>query len=246
MPQSNVYRRRQIMLAQDRGEKLIARAIQPVLDVRYKALSRELRQGNLRKRLKKFGGDYEKAKIPDDKKKWRVFFRETLQNSIREAGNITWAVEQSYFQSRGFPPIIMTAEVLQQYFARSDTRITGITQNMEIHINDMIARWFNTDAGLPELIEQLSGLFNENKATLIATTETRYVASEVALNTMSTYNIERWQWDAFDDGRTCETCMDLMVQSRSVPFYRGDPMPPDPSHPGCRCGVYYVGVDVTV
>lgn len=248
MPQSNVYRRRQLIAVARRGEASIEQAILPVLQARFKGLSRELRQGNLRKTLKKFDGDYEKArrrKVPDDRRSWSSFFRETLRNSITEAGWQALDVEQKFFGSYGYEPLrIDRAEVFQNYLERSDTRITNIGIDTEKAVQDVISEWFNTEESLPDLIERLMQFFDEKRAKLIATTEMAYVASAAAQEMMRHHKIRLWQWDAFQDGITCDTCLDLMEQSKQTPFQYGDPMPPDPSHPNCRCGVYFVGVDI--
>lgn len=246
---SNVYRRQQLAIARRKGEGIVEQAILPVLQARYRSLGRELRRSNLRKRLKKVEGDFaelSKAEIPDDKRKWQKLFREILRKSILESGSLSWEVEQKYFASHGFSPLrILPADALQAYLTRADeTRISDIAEETETRVNRVVADWYNTEETLPQLIDRLGQFFDDNRARLIATTETAYIASRAALNMMSEYDIQRWTWDALQDAHTCDLCMSLMVQSQAKPFQRGDPMPPDISHPACRCGVYFLGVDV--
>jgi uncharacterized CHY-type Zn-finger protein len=198
--------------------------------------------------LKKHGVELFKTDpYPDTWKGWNKYFRETLQNSVEDGAGYLWTAEQKYWNSYGYDPFrIPIGEVITDYMARGDTRITNIGIDTEIKVNQIISDWFNTDAGLPDLIAQLSQYFSPERAALIATTEMAYVASAVSYNQMKQYGIERWQWDAFNDAVVCDLCLDLMAQSKQKPFTLDDPMPPDPSHPRCRCGVYYVGVDVQI
>ncbi len=245
MPQSAVYRRRQIDNAKLKGERIVQKEILPVLQSRYKSLSRELRQSNLRKKLKKDGAYFEKAQ--PTWQSWANLFEKTLVNSLSDGAGFVWDAETRYFTSMNYPTFpFHSGEVLAQYQARVGTQITNIAANTEVYVNQAITDWYKTDAGLPELIGMLETFFSSTRAELIAATEMAYVASEVAYGMMDNYNIELWTWDAFQDAVTCDICFDLMEQSKANPFTRNDPMPPDPSHPKCRCGVYFLGVDVNV
>ncbi len=243
--QGAVYRRRQINTARTQGEQRIERAVLPVLQARYRALSRELRRGNLRKRLLKNGGQLLKQGEADTWDKWEVFFTEILTNTLTDSAGYVWDAEQRYFISNGLQPYrIDYKDVITRYQMRMPRNISNIAEHTERDVNKAIADWFNTDRGLPDLIRDLEQYFSPSRAELIATTEMAYVSSTIADMMMAEYHIQEWQWDAFQDGVTCELCFSLMEQSKLHPFRRGDPMPPDPSHPRCRCGVYYIGVDV--
>lgn len=248
MPQSATYRRRQLDLARTRGEQLVERDILPVLQARYRALSRELRQGNLRKRLKKSGGILLRKEGETEQSTWDAWiaqFENALTAALADGAGFIWDVDVRYFASFNYPTFpFNAAQLIAAYRRRLGTQITNIGGNTEVYVNQAIADWYKTDAGLPELIGMLEQFFSPARARLIAVTEMAYVASQVAHDMMVKYGITQWQWDAFLDGVTCDLCLDLMAQSKKKPFGIDDPMPPDPSHPGCRCGVYFIGVDV--
>lgn len=246
--QSNVFRRRQIDQAKRKGEPDIAKAVYPLFQQQLKWVTRDLRKGNLRHRLKKNDGVlYKAGAYPDNWMAWRTMFKDTLRGAVKDGAGFLWTAEQKYFASYGYDPMrIDMADVIDNYMLRGDTRITDIDMYTEAQVNRIVADWYNTDAGLPDLIAQLSNIFGETRAEMIASTEMAYVASTIAVQQMNQYGITNWYWDAFDDGVTCEVCLDLMAQSKANPFTLSDPMPPDISHPRCRCGVYYVGVDVQI
>lgn len=244
MSQSAVYRRRQIDNAKRKGENLVKAELLPVLQSRYKSLSRELRQGNLRKRLHKDELTLQKA-AGDTWKSWFGLFDKTLKKSLGTGAGYLWDTETKYFVSMNYPTFPFKADdVLDAYQARVGTQITNISANTETYVNQAITDWYKTDQGLPDLIGMLEQFFSPARAELIATTEMAYVASQVSLEMMNNYDIEYWQWDAFNEERTCDECMDLMAQSKQKPFTKDDPMPPQ--HPACRCGTYWIGVDVNI
>jgi hypothetical protein len=243
---SAVYRRRQIMKARTGGEREVKRAIYPLMQKQFKAIERELRKANLRKRIKKARAT-DMTGLLSGWATWEALFSQTLKNALDLGSLGVWTTEAEYFKATGDrSPRITRREVLDNYFDRSDTRITDISNTTEKAVNDAIAKWYNTEAGLPELIAILERWFDPARAELIATTEMAYVASAYAYNMMQDFGIKKWQWDAFQDGVTCDLCLDLMEQSKQTPFDVDDPMPPDPSHPNCRCGVYFIGVDVPI
>jgi len=241
---SEVYRRNRLNGARHRGENLIAQTIQPVLSARYKTISRDLRRANLRKRLAKSDGLYKlEDSDVDTWNSWGSLFSENLKNSISEAGDHVLDVETQFFSSRGYQDLWYDpADIFRSYLANARTgkRIADISLGTQIKVNKAIADWFNTDAGLPELIKSLEKYFSPARAELIAITEMAYVASDTALQMMKNYAIQEWQWDAFNDGVTCDICLGLMEQSKIKPFSMSDPMPPHASHPRCRCGVFFI------
>ena len=244
--QGAVYRRQQINSARRQGEQAIERAILPAFQARYKIFSRELRRGNLRKRLSKTDGQL--FKVEEDAEtwdRWEIYFTEVLKNSIIGSTPWVWNAEQSFFRSNGYEPFrIDPQDVLAQYQMRMRRNLGDIAANTKRDVERAVVTWYNSPRGLPDLIRDLEQYFSPSRASLIGTTEMAYVSSTVADLMMGQYGIQLWQWDAFQDGVTCPLCFSLMEQSRQTPFRRGDPMPPDPSHPRCRCGVYFIGIDV--
>ena len=238
LPMRNTTRRNKIRAAQSEGRAKIMRAVLPLLKRRYAALKRELRRANLRKRLAKMDGLY---KDDVDDNAWDDWI-DAFTNALRDAlefgiGNI-WAVETEFFATRGKTAQgqLDWREVVDNYETRTGIKIKNIGTDTLTSTQKMIAEWYKTDAGLPELIEKLTPLFGEARAELIAYTEMSFVASEVFLQTMKAYGIGLWNWDAEPDA-CAEICQPIAAEN---PYKVGDEMPPEKSHPKCMCGCVYL------
>jgi len=72
--------------------------------------------------------------------------------------------------------------------------------------------------------------FTKFEANRIARTETARVATEGSRRGMKEYGIERVEWDATLERRTCPVCASL--HGKKFPI---DNAPPLPRHPFCRC-----------
>src|SRR5581483_4461686 len=221
-------RRRLLNSAVARAEKEVKTAVLRLLERRYKALKRELRRANLRKRLLKTDGILQK----DDGgwQDWIDEFTNTVQETI--AGVVKWVadVESRYWASRGKPVINFDPyKVVDDYQARIGRNIRDIPHDTLSDVQQAISDWYKTDKGLPELIDDLGQYFDENRASRIATTEMVNVTSEVAREQMLAYGITAWKWDAFNDSVTCPVCADLNGQTFSVDDLDAYP----PNHPNC-------------
>jgi hypothetical protein len=244
---SHVMRRRKLTAARRRAEGHVARAVRGVLDKQYKWLKRDLRRQNLRKRFQKASGALFKQDDPQWED-WADAFEADLSAALADGAGWLAEVERQYWTSRGvgevfnFDPV----KAVLDYQTRVGSKIKKIALDTLPHVQEDIAKWFNTDKSLPELIEQLSQYFGETRAELIATTEMGYVASEVAYGQMGAYGIDEWFWDAIMDGVVCEECASIMIVQNGggAPFAVGDPMPPE--HPRCRCGILYARNGVAI
>lgn len=227
-------RRRLLNNAVARGEKEIKRAALRLLERRYKALKRELRRANLRKRLLKTDGILQK----DDGgwQDWIDEFTNVVQETI--AGVVKWVadVESRYWSSRGKEPVQFDPyQVVNEYQSRIGRNIQDIPQDTLSDVQQAISDWYKTDKGLPDLIDDLEQYFDEGRAERIAATEMVNVTSEIAREQMNAYGITEWKWDAFNDRTTCEVCADLNGQTFSVDDLDAFP----PNHVNCRCSVLY-------
>lgn len=236
----HVQRRRLLDKARRKGEAHIVDVIAPMLDRRFKWLKRDLRRQNLRKRLAKNNGALVKAD-DEDWDSWGDAFSEALQSALVDSVVFVEGVESDYFSSIGYDVVgLDPRQVVEAYQERVGLQITHISDDTLAAVQEQITAWFQTDAALPELISSLEALFSPYRAELIATTEMGFIASQVALEQMKNLGIEGWWWDAIMDGATCDICSGLMIEQNSgKPFEIGDAMPPDASHPHCRCGVLY-------
>jgi len=229
-----VERRRLIKKTRIAAEKKITQLVVDQLQSRFRSLKRELRKGNFRKRMRKFTkADPLPGAIQPGNTGWNDWidvFTEELILALMDGADKVGSIENVIWMSRGYPQFIVDLQmVIDRYQARTGRQIKNIAEATRDNTLQAISDWFNTDAGLPTLIENLEEYFDEPRATLIATTEMGYVASEVADEQMGEYGITKFIWDSFDDWLTCEQCSELDGQV----FDRGEPMPPEASHPNC-------------
>ncbi len=236
-PMRQSQRRRLLLQARDAGQERVSDVAYKLLSSQYKVLERELRRANLRKRLKKTDGLYKQ----NDAGKWQWFIdqfnKEVSEALAKEAANLM-NIEDEFFAPSGADPKAWNYEqIVEDYQSRIGRKIKRIGEDTLSDVQEAIANWYKTDKSLPQLIQDLEQYFSHYRAKMIAATEMNYLASEVSYQQMQYMGIERWLWDAFADA--CDICLDLQQQSNAQPFTLNDPMPPDASHPNCRCGVLY-------
>lgn len=218
-------------------EKLKAEAAK-LLRLRYRALKRELRRANFRKRLRKTDGILQKN--DGEWQRWIDEFSAAFQKALQDVVNLFTGVEGEYFTSHGGKPLTLDPQkVVLDYQDRIGRQITRIAEETLTQTQSKIADWYNTDEGLPDLIDDLGSLYGEDRAELIARTEAGFIRSQVALESMNFYGIGRWIWDSAMEARTCEFCASM----HGKVFDISDAMPPDASHPDCLCGVVYANDD---
>jgi SPP1 gp7 family putative phage head morphogenesis protein len=232
-----IERRRAVKRARTKAEAIVSKAVASAFGERFKTLKRDLRRSNLRKRLKKHlskQDTFGPGEAGWDE--WGEYFVDLLTEALMEGAGLVGSIENQVWTSRGFAQFIIDREkIVTEYQNRTGKQIKNIADDTRDAVLEDIHEWYNTDAGLPDLIASLEQYFSHTRAELIATTEMGYVASEVALEQMQEYGISRWIWDAFDDFLTCEFCASMHGQVFAV----GEEMPPDASHPRCRCGVLF-------
>lgn len=227
-------RRRLLYQAQQNVTAKIKSRVALLLAQRFKALKRELRRANLRKRLKKFDGILQK----DDGGwvDWTDEFSSELNDLLMEAVDEFGGVESDYFTSHGEMPLNLDPQkVVLDYHDRVGRLITDIATRTLKDTQDAVTAWYNSPEGLPALIDDLAPMFGDDRAELIARTESGFVRSQVALEAMQTYGIDEWIWDSAMEARTCEFCRSMHGTVHSL----DDEMPPDASHPDCLCGIVY-------
>lgn len=82
------------------------------------------------------------------------------------------------------------------------------------------------------LIERLGSIFGEDRAAMIAATETTRLWTEGARVTMGINGVERWQYNTVNDPYVDEECSQY---DGSVFDVDDDGAPWPPLHPNCRC-----------
>lgn len=231
-------RRKLLYTAHKRAEvELKAEALR-LLQERYKVLKRELRRANLRKRLRKTDGVLQK----DDGQwlQWIDEFSAAFTTALQKIVSLFTGIESGYFESHGEAPLTLDPQqVVLDYHDRIGRQITDIADDTLTRTQSMISDWYNTEEGLPSLIDDLSSLYGEDRAELIGRTEAGFIRSQVALESMNFYGIGKWIWDSVMEARTCEFCASMNGTVHDV----GEDMPPDASHPDCLCGITYANDD---
>jgi hypothetical protein len=230
-------RRRLLLAAREIGEQQVAKVAETELHKRFQILKRELRQANLRKRIKKLDGS-PLVKADGDWQWWIDEFNRELQKILGKQVKSLANIEDAFFAPSGKPPKNWDPDqVILDYQDRVGLKITNIPTDTLNMTQERISTWYQGQGTLPDLIASLSTIYNPSRAELIASTEMNFLASEISLQQMQYMDIGAWLWDAFADA--CSICGALQAQSQVTPFKPGDPMPPDASHPRCRCGVLY-------
>ncbi len=240
-PMRETQRRRLLTSARRQALPIATAAIYRLLDRRYKEVKRDLRRANLRKRLARNvrQGGQVLRKDDMDWQQWAEEFSGDIEDALAPLAEGIWNAEEKYWLSRSARPApVDPMEIVRAYELRTGRQISGIADDTQAEVMDMITAWYNTDAGMPELIDQLGSVFSEARAEMIARTEASYISSQVSIEMMGQFGIKYWNWDLGDEvgGYPCEICL---AMADSNPHTLDDPMPPDASHPNCRCGIVY-------
>ena len=141
--------------------------------------------------------------------------------------------ENGIWETRGYDPVdfdpqqivdALRAKVGEAYFnGLADTTYDGVEQK--------VADWNEGDKPIGDLIASLDQYFNENRMDAIAGTTAGAAESAVVYTEMLARGWKYFYWDAIQDDRTCDFCMNMHGQK----LLDSEGMPPDASHTGCRC-----------
>jgi len=230
IPMRSTTRRNKLAAVRKVADKRVAAVAAHLLTRRFKSLKRELRQANLRKRLVKSDGLYKDDEGWND---WIDNFDGSIEDAIgAEIANL-FGVEFEFFESRGKTEFEFDwKKVINNYQVRNNRTIKNVGQDTLEDVQQIVNDWFQTEAGLKDLIDLLEPLFGSARAELIAITEMNYAASEVFDETCKNYGITTWLWDAGADA-----CDDCLEKAAAGPYKIGDEMPP--LHPHCYCSEVY-------
>lgn len=241
-PMRSTVRQARIKRAYAQAEPVMTALVAQSLDRQYKALKRDLRRGNLHKRLSKAA-----PSLPDDLAKgiWPDWIKSFAQGIKDALGNFVQAlqnIEVVYWDSYGkvFDPTA-PASVIDAYEARVGRQIVDIAESVKNDALTEIAKWYDSGQPFSDLLTSLGQYFSEARAETIARTELSFLQSQVARNAMEQQRIEKFNVVlAPDDGPwPCATCV---AQAEANPHNISDDMPP--YHPRDRCGVEYVMDDI--
>ncbi len=136
---------------------------------------------------------------------------------------------------------LLSAEALKYAETRSGTLIQGIDETTSERFRELFASALEEGMSAQQFADSLneSGIFDEDRALLIARTETAFAHNEAAL--LSYQNSEGVvvgkEWLVANDA--CEIC--LSIDPSSIPLdamfqsENGDEYLSPPAHPNCRC-----------
>ena len=232
-----VQRRDRLSKARKKAEQHVAAAIQAQFRRALLGITEHYGKKEFQKFLKADGnpvfdvsGDLDEWNGWED---WIAAFGEAVTGVLEDGADWIGATEKAFWTAKGKTYVYDPAQLVKDYQDRIGTKITNIADDTRESVQEKIASWYEEKGSLGDLTESLSSDFSETRAELIARTECGNVAAEVAADLMEQLGLTVWYWDAFLDWITCPMCMDLHGQQ----FMAGDDMPPDASHPGCRCSV---------
>lgn len=151
-------------------------------------------------------------------------------------------IENAVWTSRGFEALTYHPETLVEDYQRATGHLLSeLADDTMRDVEIVIAGWYASSGSLPDLLHLIDRYFNQHRVETIASTEIGNLLAQMVFHQMQSYNIKDWYWDAMGEdpctrpliigNMTWDGCIALHGQL----FHRGDPMPPDASHPNCEC-----------
>ena len=178
---------------------------------------------------------------------------DAIDATVRRAvdAGVNLAADQLTTLGVGFDyTMIHTAarEWARQYSAEL---IQGIDNTTRTAVRESVARWYTNGEPLSALTNDLSSIFDERRARLIAQTETTSAASNGTLRGYEASGVvTEMVFLTASDERVCAWCGSLDGQTVSLSGNFSDKLPPElqaklrgraikvpPIHPGCRCRI---------
>lgn len=182
------------------------------------------------RRLKKDAALYKQSSEEQMWAEWEQAFNAALDEAFLAAIGVLGEADREWYASAGLQVDYDPRAILEQHqVGRNIRRIGSDTRSA---VDAKIRGWYATDLGMDALINDLSREFGENRARLIAITETTAISSTVTRELMRAGGLSRWTWETLRDELVCVA---ICAPNHGQVFTFNDPMPPDASHPGCRC-----------
>lgn len=175
------------------------------------------------------------------------FFVSRMRSSLMRAwvkGAIKLAtLQRNHFTS--FKPVEFDPEEFAKFIEPElGERIVGVTKTIKRQVGAKVVGWYNSPGTtMQSLVDQLKPTFGEKRARLIAQTEVTRLNSEVKRLTADQIGATEWWWSTRRDNLVCvkplkgpdgkvyKGCRELHGKTFDIGYL----MPPDGSHPGCRC-----------
>lgn len=178
---------------------------------------------------------------------WPAFEQRLIEavGTVVEAASATLAnTENEFWQRRGRDLDIRPDDIARRYETNLATEVKEISDTTRRDIAADVVEWYNTPGQtLQSLTSRVKQKVGPSRATTIAMTETTRLNSAATNETMARLGVGEWWWQTMrdeivcrkplvgPDGLTYNGCRGLHGQRFSI----NQPMPPDSSHPNCRC-----------
>lgn len=159
--------------------------------------------------------------MPKKLSEYGNYSREGMEKILSKINTVSLPVSAFEFAS-GFR---YENYAFQSSFAGREVKIG---QRLNKILSEGLAKGWDARKYTKEL--QAVSKFTKFEANRIARTESARVATEGSRRTMQEYGIERVEWNASLERRTCPVCASLHGKK-----YRMGNEPPLPRHPFCRC-----------
>lgn len=162
---------------------------------------------------------------------WRTDFELAFRERLAADAIELLEIELRWYEQLGLDVVYDPNLFLDSY--NVGAKIVWVTDYTRQATEAIIRQWYTTDEGMAPLVKRLSFIYGEYRARLIGITETTMLASGVTGEMMRAAGLDRWTWQTRKDDIVCPVCRAL---GAGGPYTMRDSMPPDASHPGCRCG----------
>lgn len=164
------------------------------------------------------------------------------------AASVSGAEAGSMRAAIAFDAELMNVEAERWARRYTDDLLSLLGSTSQRIVGDAVADWIAAPGRTrQDLIAQLEGslLVGQERAAMIAATETTRAFAHGEKIAYQQAGIRRWRWHTRQDELVCPLCGPLNGREVEIgkPFgmFRGQPITEPPFHPYCRCGVAPVG-----
>jgi SPP1 gp7 family putative phage head morphogenesis protein len=228
--------RREVKRARRQIERSMTRAVYRELSIFWRKIYPRVRKISYQKPVSKTvrRSALRKASFLTDTHLWEMFETRLREHLLSElvAGAVTLeAIRRAAHEENGIT--IDPQAVIAAHRAEIADEVHGISTRTRRKVGRIVSNWYQKPGKtLDDLVDDLHPFFDERRAQMIAITETTALNSRVIAAEMDALGTDDWIWDTSRDEIVCRNCREKHGRT----FHRNDPMPPEGSHPGCRCG----------
>ena len=132
-------------------------------------------------------------------------------------------------------PAGLPQDVRDRITANVESEIDSMSADLKKQLTSSLLEGLEAGEGARDLSKRVAGdlAMDRNRAELIARTETMRAFNDTAVAQYRTADVEKVQWWAAIDDRTCDVCGDFGGYHGKI--FDIDKAPECPAHPRCRC-----------